>query len=68
MRMGVTTGFLGGPYKREEEGQRQREMGDAVLLALRMEGEAGSQGCSASRSWKRQEPPEGTNCQSILDF
>ena len=31
-----------GPYKREGEGQRQR--GDAVLLAVRMEGEAVSQG------------------------
>lgn len=42
-----------------QEGQRQREMGDAALLAVRMEGGAASQGCGASRSWKRQEPLEG---------
>ena len=34
-------------------------MGDAALLAVRMEGEVTIQGCGASRSWKRQEPLEG---------
>jgi len=61
MRMGVTLDSLGGPYKRDGEGQRQRETGDAVLLAVRMEDKAVSQGCGASRSWKRQEPLAGTN-------
>ena len=37
------------------EGQRQRETGDAALLAVRMEGGAASQGGGASSSWKRQE-------------
>ena len=37
------------------EGQRQRETGDAALLAVKMEGGAASQGCGASSSWKRQE-------------
>ena len=31
-------------------------MGDAALLAVRMEGGAAVQGYGASRSWKRQEP------------
>ena len=35
---------------------RGRDTGDAALLAVRMEGGAASLGCSASRSWKRQEP------------
>ena len=48
----MTLDSLGGPYKRDGEGQRQRETGDAVLLAVRMEDEAVSQGCGASRSWK----------------
>ena len=30
-----------GLYKREGEGQRQRETGDDVLLTVRMEGRAG---------------------------
>ena len=31
-------------------------MGDAALLAVRMEGGAVSQGHGTSRTWKRQEP------------
>ena len=38
---------------RRRERLRGREMGDAVLLAVRMEGGATSQGCGAFRSWKR---------------
>ena len=34
---------------------RGRETGDAALLTGRMKGGAESQGCGASRSWKRQE-------------
>ena len=44
-----------GPYKWEGR-VKGREMGDAALLAVRMEGGAAIQGCGASRSWKRQEP------------
>ena len=47
-----------GPYKREAQGQRQRDGGFA-LLAVKMEGGAARQRCGASRSWKRQEPLEG---------
>ena len=42
-----------GPHKREGEGQRQRDLRE---LAVRREGGAVSQGCSASRSWKRGSP------------
>lgn len=36
------------------EGQRQRELGGAALLAVRMEEGAASQGFGASSSWKRR--------------
>ena len=59
--MGMTLDSPGGPvpsqghHKREGEGQRQRD-GNVVLMAVRVEGGAVSQGCSASRSWKTGEP------------
>lgn len=42
-----------GPHKREAEGS-EAEMGDAALLAVRMEEGAASKGYGASRSWKRR--------------
>ena len=42
-----------GPYKKEGEGQRQRD--EDVLLAVRMEGGATIQGGGTSRAWERQE-------------
>ena len=59
--MGLTPGVTvssQGPYKREAEGQRQRDGGFA-LLAVKMEGRAARQRYGASRSWKRQEPLKG---------
>lgn len=48
-----------GPHKREAGGSEAERDGRCVLLPVRMEGGATSHGCGASRSWKRQEPPEG---------